>query len=888
MNSLKERVVAKTEKTPSKMDTTTQEEEDGATSTSTHHEQPVKRQKKKNKSKNEDLDWVLTNYDEKNSEPQSLEEELKRLQTLRSYLVLDAERETQFERLTALASRVLDVPIALVSLVDLGRQWFMSNRGLGDCRETPRSQAFCSHAIQTNDDILIIKDAQQDPRFKNNPLVTGPPYIRFYAGAPLETPEGYKLGTFCVIDTKPWLDGLDLDNKQNLREFAALTVQVLVSRRLRYERYQKQNSQLIACTAHDLLTPLSGIELSLHLLKDDNDFQQKLVTNQKDGVQETIGKCSDVIQEICKDVRSTFSTNRTSFEESFNTANLDAFDVDHLVDRLYTVLASVKKEVPVKITVDESVPKRLVCDPVRIFRCAMNYLVVACQRTKTGMISLKISVDRSGGQGDDGAGNNGSSNEGKNDVDNKHSLLYVLCEDTAPAVDIESYEYLFKPVQNGRSFLAVETNEPSTDDTKNGSSKDKPAPGSSTGVKPELCLFSVASEMNVVGGEYGFRTRDETGMGCDANEQKLRSVCGSLFWFCLPCAEIKDDNMGSNKSTNEGQDMVDATLSPTEASKFQKVVSGMMGDTEITKSSSQGPLSERKKRALIIEDSTVVRKMLTKILGKLGFEVSQAENGMEGLEKLKSSLFDVTLCDFLMPIMDGLDCVKQYRDWESYHRPWFSQRIVGISAHASDADIDKGLKVGMNDYKPKPVTFKVLSELAKCDEQVQASNQLDEIERRQSSSRIAESSKDNNPSDQSKPKPTINGRLCACLVIAGTSENEHVKLMQEVIKSTGWQTATASNDGEAITWLKMRTWDLVLVDEAFDALIREFRDWESKKRSTRQNQMIMMSENTRDQIEPNTKHPPGFDAATAKPMCLNALKRLLEKTHFVLSRQGSS
>ena len=123
-------MVAKTDNTDtqsSMMDTTTtheEAEEKGAASGT--HQQPEKRQKMSKGNKNEDLDWVLTNYDERNSEPQSLEEELKRLQTLRSYLVLDAEREAQFERLTALASRVLDVPIALVSLVDLGRQWFVS------------------------------------------------------------------------------------------------------------------------------------------------------------------------------------------------------------------------------------------------------------------------------------------------------------------------------------------------------------------------------------------------------------------------------------------------------------------------------------------------------------------------------------------------------------------------------------------------------------------------------------------------------------------------------------------------------------------------------------------------------------------------------------------
>lgn len=112
-----------------------------------------------------------------------MKEELTRLQVLKSYLILDSEREEAFERITALASRIFDVPIALVSLVDLGRQWFMSNRGLGDARETPRKYAFCAHAILNKSKILVVTDARLDFRFRENPLVTGPPHIRFYAGA---------------------------------------------------------------------------------------------------------------------------------------------------------------------------------------------------------------------------------------------------------------------------------------------------------------------------------------------------------------------------------------------------------------------------------------------------------------------------------------------------------------------------------------------------------------------------------------------------------------------------------------------------------------------------------------------------------------------------------
>ena len=131
----------------------------------------------------DNLDWVLPSFDPETTEAQSMREELHRLTVLKNYLILDADREEVFDRLTGLASRFYNVPIALISLVDLGRQWFLSNRGLGDVRETPRRHAFCAHAILNKHNILIVPDATKDFRFKDNPLVTGPPNIRFYAGA---------------------------------------------------------------------------------------------------------------------------------------------------------------------------------------------------------------------------------------------------------------------------------------------------------------------------------------------------------------------------------------------------------------------------------------------------------------------------------------------------------------------------------------------------------------------------------------------------------------------------------------------------------------------------------------------------------------------------------
>ncbi len=127
-------------------------------------------------------------------------DEADRLRSLRALDLLDTPPEERFDRLTRLSRRMFGVPIALVSLVDANRQWFKSCDGL-TVRETPRDVSFCGHAIN-GDDILLIPDARLDVRFHDNPLVTGAPHIRFYAGCPLSAPDGSKVGTLCLIDSK--------------------------------------------------------------------------------------------------------------------------------------------------------------------------------------------------------------------------------------------------------------------------------------------------------------------------------------------------------------------------------------------------------------------------------------------------------------------------------------------------------------------------------------------------------------------------------------------------------------------------------------------------------------------------------------------------------------
>ena len=179
------------------------------------------------------------------------ENESTRIDTLRSLNILDTSPEERFDRLTRLAKRLFGVPIALVSLVDADRQWFKSVQGL-EVSETPRKTSLCGHAI-LGDDILMIRDATQDERFHDNPMVTAEPGIRFYAGIPLTVPNGSKLGTLCLIDREPRT--LSDEDQALLRDLGRMAEQELAA------------VQLATMDELTLLTNRRGFkELALHVL----------------------------------------------------------------------------------------------------------------------------------------------------------------------------------------------------------------------------------------------------------------------------------------------------------------------------------------------------------------------------------------------------------------------------------------------------------------------------------------------------------------------------------------------------------------------------------------------------------------------------------------------
>ena len=158
------------------------------------------------------------------------EAERERLRTLKEYDVLDAPPAEAFDRITRLATRLFDVPIAMVNFIDSNQQWCVSAQGLS-VQSTPRNVSFCTHTIQS-DGVMVVEDAREDERFADNPFVTGEPGIRFYAGAPLKAKNGYRIGTLCLLDHEPHT--FSDKNRQSLRDLANVVMDELNLRRYAY------------------------------------------------------------------------------------------------------------------------------------------------------------------------------------------------------------------------------------------------------------------------------------------------------------------------------------------------------------------------------------------------------------------------------------------------------------------------------------------------------------------------------------------------------------------------------------------------------------------------------------------------------------------------------
>lgn len=213
-------------------------------------------------------------------------EESERLKDLHSYAILDSLPESDYDNLTAIASQICGTPISLVSLIDDKRQWFKSHHGLS-VSETPKEYAFCAHAINDQNNIMIVEDARKDKRFQDNPLVLEDPHVIFYVGVPLISEDGFPLGTLCVIDNQPKV--LTQSQIVSLSALASQVMSLLSLRKnrmlltqslLELENKHKELEQFAYIASHDLQEPLNTITSYIDFLEESPEYSLQEVVKQ--------------------------------------------------------------------------------------------------------------------------------------------------------------------------------------------------------------------------------------------------------------------------------------------------------------------------------------------------------------------------------------------------------------------------------------------------------------------------------------------------------------------------------------------------------------------------------------------------------------------------------
>ncbi len=237
--------------------------------------------------------------------PKMPENENERLEDLKSYAILDTLPEKEYDEITYLASQICGTPISLISLIDETRQWFKSHYGL-QATETPKEYAFCAHAINEQDKILIVPDSRIDERFHDNPLVTDDPFVIFYAGIPLVTPKGYSLGTLCVIDNVP--RNLEESQIKALKVLANQLVKLLELRislielnksEQKLKELNATKDKLFSIIGHDLRGPIGGFKTLIELLISDYDLSDsKSLMDSLKAIQKTANSTYDLLENL--------------------------------------------------------------------------------------------------------------------------------------------------------------------------------------------------------------------------------------------------------------------------------------------------------------------------------------------------------------------------------------------------------------------------------------------------------------------------------------------------------------------------------------------------------------------------------------------------------------
>jgi two-component system, sensor histidine kinase and response regulator len=582
--------------------------------------------------------------------------ENERLDDLLALQILDTPEEERFDRITRLASDMLGFPMVLVSLIDSQRQWFKSRHGL-DLTETPRDISFCAHAIHS-DEVFVVENTLDDPRFLDNPLVIGDFHLRFYAGVPLHGLKGHRIGTFCMLDKRPRT--LTEKELRTFRDLAALAQREIDARRLTdaIQRIREQDAELqqanmhleaaieertrqlaqaldaartaneeksvfLANMSHEIRTPLHGVLATLHLALDTEPGAQgrRYVENAQRAGQKLMRIVDDILD---------FSKVEAGKLQLENVS----VDIPALLDEHAALFepASLAKGLQLRVETPVNLPRGLQGDPFRLGQVLGNFIGNAVKFTAAGTITVQVTVDTE---------------------TEDHAVLLFSVQDTGIGLRDDQLEKLFQ------SFQQADL------------STSRHFGGSGLGLV--ICRQLAA----LMDGQVGV--------------QSVQGQ-GSTFWFTARLGKSKTELLDKP---------IDHSINHWASAPVPSAGEPGAPEPDAPGPDAQEPGLERLigARILVVEDNDLNQEIAAAMLEMVGASVTIAGDGREALACCESREFDCVLMDIQMPGMDGYEATRLLRS-DPRHA---SLPILAMTANAFARDTQLAIAAGMNDIISKPV-----------------------------------------------------------------------------------------------------------------------------------------------------------------------------------------